>query len=98
MDNSEIWDAENGILSTDGGKFNVTNSVFDGNFNGIFLDNYISATLPGYVSGTTFKSSHQLLHPHVNSLARSGIHLDTVMGDYYRRFSHVFTIGDTLVG
>src|SRR5690554_2784160 len=78
INNSEIWDAEKGILSTNGGNFTINDSYFNSNDYGIYVDEYIIAKHEGSVEGTTFDATHSLLHPISTSMASAGIYLNGV--------------------
>ncbi len=81
INNSEIWDAQKGILSTNGGKFTVRDSYFNSNNYGIYVDTYTVGKHPGTVEGTTFEAMHDLLY-HVqnrtDTTAEAGIYLNDV--------------------
>ena len=76
--NSEIWDAKKGVLSTNGGKFTITNSTFNGNEYGVYVDTYIGNKHYGTISGTTFKADHFMLKSSVSKNAFAGIYLNRV--------------------
>ncbi len=73
--NSEIWDAKIGILSTNGGNFTINDSYFNSNDYGIFVDEYLTAKHEGTVVGTTFDATHNLLYPINTNMASAGIYL-----------------------
>src|SRR5690606_12582634 len=77
---SEIWEAVKGIHSLNGGKFTVSNSLFDGNNHGIYVSGYDGAH-PGTVRSSVFKSSELLLAPYQGNRAAAGIYLEYISDD-----------------
>ena len=77
MDDSEIWHAKKGINSVNGGKYTVSNTLFDGNNNGIYIDAYIGSH-QGTVVGSTFKSSEPLKTPYIGQRPYAGIYVNNV--------------------
>jgi hypothetical protein len=78
VDNSTIADALKGVNSINGGVFTVTNSIFDANDYGIYVDFY-NGNHQGSVEGTTFKSSYLLKDLLLSSRAKAGIYLNEVI-------------------
>src|SRR5690606_34782009 len=70
VDNSLIADALKGINSINGGVFTVTNSVFNANEYGIYVDSY-NGNHQGFVEGSTFKSSYLLKGLFLSSRAKA---------------------------
>jgi hypothetical protein len=54
MDESSIADANKAVNSLNGGVFTITNSTFDANYHGLYVDAY-DGVHQGSVEGTTFR-------------------------------------------
>jgi hypothetical protein len=77
IDNSTIADATKGVNSINGGIFTVTNSIFDANYYGIYVDSF-NGSHQGFVEETTFECSY-LLKDLALSRGHSGIYLNEVI-------------------
>ncbi len=77
IDDSEILNAKNAIVSLDGGVFEITNSYLEQNYKGIVIKGY-GAIHNGYIENTIINTSNYLISPYINQRGRFGIECDDV--------------------
>lgn len=86
VDGSTIADANKAVNSLNGGVFTITNSVFDANYYGLYVDSYYDAH-QGTVTQSTFKSSYFLKDNSLPNRPDAGIYLNNVIDTNLLSFS-----------
>jgi hypothetical protein len=78
VDRSTIADANKAVNSINGGVFTITNSTFDANYHGIYVDAYYYAH-QGTVTQSTFESTYFLKGNSFPDRPLAGIYLNNVI-------------------
>ena len=78
IDDSKVKDAIKGINSLNGSAFTVSNTTFDANYHGIYVDAY-NGYHAGTVEGSTFDCSYSLKDATVGTNTLAGIYLNDVV-------------------